>query len=42
MICTLCPRNCGAERTETLSGGVCAMPALPVAARAMLHRWEEP
>lgn len=42
MICRLCPRNCGAERTETLSGGVCAMPALPVAARAMLHQWEEP
>ncbi|MDY3281815.1 radical SAM protein [Dysosmobacter sp.] len=42
MICTLCPRNCGAERTETKSGGVCGMPAAPVAARAMLHRWEEP
>ena len=42
MICTLCPRNCGAERTETRSGGVCAMPSVPVAARAMLHRWEEP
>lgn len=42
MICRLCPRNCGAERTETLSGGVCGQPLLPVAARAMLHRWEEP
>lgn len=42
MICTLCPRNCGAERTETRSGGVCGMPAAPVAAKAMLHRWEEP
>lgn len=42
MICRLCPRNCGAERTETVSGGVCGMPALPVAARAMLHKWEEP
>lgn len=42
MICRLCPRNCGAERTETVSGGVCGMPSLPVAARAMLHRWEEP
>ena len=42
MICTLCPRNCGAERTETQPGGVCGQPALPVAARAMLHRWEEP
>ena len=42
MICRLCPRNCGAERTETRSGGVCGMPSLPVAARAMLHQWEEP
>ena len=42
MICYLCPRNCGAERTETQPGGVCGQPALPVAARAMLHRWEEP
>ncbi len=42
MICRLCPRGCGAERSETVSGGVCAMPALPVAARAMLHQWEEP
>ena len=42
MICTLCPRNCGAERTETANGGVCGMPALPMAARAMLPRWEEP
>ena len=42
MICRLCPRNCGAERTETRAGGVCGMPSLPVAARAMLHRWEEP
>ena len=42
MICTLCPRNCGAERTEDLAGGVCGMPAVPVAAKAMLHLWEEP
>ena len=42
MICRLCPRSCGAMRTETLSGGVCAAPALPVVARAMLHQWEEP
>ena len=42
MICNLCPRNCGAERTETLRGGVCGQPAVPVAARAMLHQWEEP
>lgn len=42
MICRLCPRNCGVERTETRPGGVCRQPSLPVAARAMLHRWEEP
>lgn len=42
MICTLCPRNCGANRTETERGGVCQMPALPVMARAALHMWEEP
>ena len=42
MICHLCPRNCGAERTETRGGGLCAMPSLPVVAKAMLHQWEEP
>ncbi len=42
MICTLCPRNCGALRTETEHGGVCQMPALPMVARAALHMWEEP
>ena len=42
MICNLCPRNCGAERTETGSGGVCGQPAAPVCARAGLHLWEEP
>ena len=42
MICRLCPRNCGAERTETAGGGLCCMPTLPVVAKAMLHQWEEP
>lgn len=42
MICELCPRRCGAERTGTEGGGVCAMPELPVLARAALHFWEEP
>ena len=42
MICNLCPRNCGAERTEERGGGVCTMPSLPVVAKAMLHQWEEP
>jgi len=42
MICDLCPRRCHAERTETRGAGFCRMPAGLVAARAMLHRWEEP
>ena len=42
MICDLCPRECGAERTETFGGGLCGMPAEPVIARAGLHLWEEP
>ena len=42
MICNLCPRRCGVERTQDKAAGVCAMPAWPVAARAMLHQWEEP
>lgn len=42
MICTLCPRNCGAQRTEYTGSGVCQMPALPMVARAALHQWEEP
>lgn len=42
MICRLCPRNCGAERTEIAGAGYCRMPSAPVLARAALHRWEEP
>ena len=42
MICALCPRRCGAERTEERPGGFCAMPAGLVAAKAMVHHWEEP
>ena len=42
MICRLCPRSCGAERTRTVGKGYCRMPALPVLARAALHHWEEP
>ncbi len=42
MICRLCPRNCGAERTATAGAGFCAMPAVPRVARAALHHWEEP
>ena len=39
--CNLCPRRCGAVRTDT-GGGFCGMPMLPVVARAALHFWEEP
>ena len=42
MICTLCPRRCGAVRAETAGEGFCGMPAAPVLARAGLHFWEEP
>ncbi len=42
MRCTLCPRNCGAERTPERGEGFCAMPAGLRVARAALHRWEEP
>lgn len=42
MICNLCPRSCNALRTDTTGMGLCGMPALPVAARAALHQWEEP
>ena len=42
MVCNLCPRRCGALRTDTAGEGLCGMPALPVVARAALHPWEEP
>ena len=42
MICNLCPRHCSALRTETQGEGFCGMPAGIVAAKAMLHHWEEP
>ncbi len=42
MICELCPRRCGALRTETEGGGFCRMPAQMHIARAGLHHWEEP
>lgn len=42
MICSICPRRCGAERTLTEGHGFCRMPAAPVVARAALHMWEEP
>jgi len=42
MLCNLCPRNCGALRTESEGKGYCRMPEVPVLARAALHHWEEP
>ena len=40
--CSICPRQCSAERT-TLSGkGFCGMPSSPMVARAALHYGEEP
>ena len=42
-ICSLCPRQCGAVRTETgNSSGYCGMPSQPLLARAALHFGEEP
>ena len=39
--CTLCPRQCGADRTAgTL--GFCGCPDTALVAKTMLHRWEEP
>lgn len=43
MLCNLCPRRCNALRNETQNiGGVCAMPQMPMVARAALHFGEEP
>ena len=41
MKCYLCPRSCGADR-EAGELGRCRCPALPHAARAARHDWEEP
>ena len=38
--CRLCPRNCGADRYH--SAGFCGMGAVTSAAKASLHKWEEP
>ena len=42
MICSLCPRQCFAERTESSGSGFCGAGTLPRLARAALHFWEEP
>lgn len=41
-LCSLCPRRCNARRTDTEGNGFCRMPAIPMIARAALHRGEEP
>lgn len=40
--CTLCPRRCGALRTETEGRGFCGLPADMLIARIQPHLWEEP
>ena len=40
MKCTICPRECGGDRTT--AGGVCHSGVLPKLARAALHYGEEP
>ena len=42
MTCTLCPRNCRAERTAQSGEGVCRWGMMPRIARGALHMWEEP
>ncbi len=42
MRCTLCPRQCGADRTETTGSGFCGLPATMLIARVAPHLWEEP
>lgn len=42
MLCSICPRACGAERTARAGAGFCRMPDRLVVARAALHQWEEP
>ena len=41
-ICSICPRQCGAERSTDVGHGFCGMPSSPVVARAALHFGEEP
>ena len=39
--CTLCPRQCGVDRTAG-QRGYCGAPGLALVAKSMLHKWEEP
>ncbi|MBE5779909.1 MAG: radical SAM protein [Clostridiales bacterium] len=42
MQCSLCPRKCGALRTEKMGQGYCGVGTLPLVSRAAAHMWEEP
>ena len=42
MECNLCPRQCGAARTETTGKGFCQLPETMLIARIAPHLWEEP
>lgn len=42
MICNICPRRCGAERTETYGGGFWPDARRAGHRTAGLHLWEEP
>ena len=39
--CTLCPRQCGVDRTMGQTG-FCGCPDTALVAKTMLHKWEEP
>lgn len=39
--CTLCPRQCGVDRTNG-ERGWCGAPGTALVAKSMLHKWEEP
>ena len=39
--CSLCPRQCGVDRTAG-QNGFCGCPDTALVAKAMLHKWEEP
>ena len=39
--CTLCPRQCGVDRSAG-ERGYCGCPATALVAKSMLHKWEEP
>ena len=39
--CTLCPRQCGVDRTRG-ELGFCGCPDTALVAKAMVHKWEEP